>query len=109
MAHERIVVTTDTRDLEGVSPEAAEAILANTNPKFRMFIDEHPQAVVGGNDLSQLKPFTCPYCGTPTPETGDLVLDEWGYFHCSEEECRARLQLDESGRAIGYINRKSES
>lgn len=45
MAHERTVVTTDTRDLEGVSPEAAEAILANTNPKFRMFIDEQPKAV----------------------------------------------------------------
>ncbi len=44
MAHERIAVITDHRNLEGVSPEAGEAILANTNPKFRMFIDEYPKS-----------------------------------------------------------------
>lgn len=68
-----------------------------------------PPKIETRNDFSQLKPFTCPYCGTPTPETDDIVLDEWGHFHCSEEECGARLQLDKSGRAIGYINRKAES
>jgi len=60
----------------------------------------------------QLKPFTCPYCGCPTPEGDDLVLDAWGYFHCdgedAGEECGARLRLDDSGRAIGYINRTPE-
>ncbi len=49
MAHERIVVTTDTRNLEGVSPEATKAILANTNPKFRMFIDEYPKQMTSSS------------------------------------------------------------
>lgn len=58
---------------------------------------------------SHTKPFTCPYCGSPTPDGDELVLDAWGYFHCVENECNARLQLDESGRAVGYINRPIES
>jgi len=62
--------------------------------------------------LDNFKPFTCPYCGCPTPEGDGLVLDAWGYFHCdgedAGEECGARLRLDDSGRAIGYINRTLE-
>mgnify|MGYP001761616337 CR=1 FL=1 len=42
----------------------------------------------------------CPLCGCPVLD--DAVLDEWNYFHCSEHECGARLNLDESGRARGY-------
>lgn len=57
----------------------------------------------------QLKPFTCPYCGCPTPEGEGLLLDAWGHFHCVGEECGARLRLDDGGRAIGYINRPPES
>jgi len=51
MANEKIVVT-DTRDLEGVSREAAEAILSNTNPNFRLLLDgnyigtEHPALLI---------------------------------------------------------------
>lgn len=66
----------------------------------------------GGFDMEievQLKLFTCPYCGCPTPEGDELVLDAWGHFHCVDEECGARLRLDDSGRAIGYINRPHES
>lgn len=68
-----------------------------------------PQDEARPRDWSQLKPFTCPYCGSPTPDEDELVLDAWGHFHCLEEECGARLQLDDSGRAIGYINRPPES
>nr|WP_193838655.1 hypothetical protein [Pseudomonas syringae] len=49
-------------------------------------------------------PHGCPYCGTGVPTEDDLTLDQWGYFHCPEGECGARLKLDETGRAIGYIN-----
>lgn len=58
--------------------------------------------------LDNFKPFTCPYCGCSTPEGDELVLDAWGHFHCVDEECGARLRLDDSGRAIGYINRTPE-
>lgn len=54
-------------------------------------------------------PHGCPYCGTPAPDGEDLVLDEWGHFHCSEEECHARLTLDEGGRVIGHINKAQQS
>lgn len=47
----------------------------------------------------------CPYCGCPVLAGQALELDEWGHFHCPEEECGARLELDESGRVIGDINR----
>lgn len=53
-------------------------------------------------------PHGCPYCGTDVPMEDDLTLDQWGYFHCPEDECGARLKLDENGRAIGYINRTSQ-
>lgn len=59
-------------------------------------------------DWSQLKPFTCPYCDSATPEGDELVLDAWGHFHCVEEECGARLQMNDRGQAIGYINRPPE-
>lgn len=49
-------------------------------------------------------PHGCPYCGTDVPTEDDLTLDQWGYFHCREDECGARLKLDENGRAIGHIN-----
>ena len=53
-------------------------------------------------------PHGCPYCGTDVPTGNDLTLDQWGHFDCPEDECGARLKLDENGRAIGYVN-KTES
>ncbi|PMV86690.1 hypothetical protein C1X35_19005 [Pseudomonas sp. FW306-1C-G01A] len=50
-------------------------------------------------------PHGCPYCGANVPTGDDLTLDQWGYFHCREDECGARLKLDENGQAIGYINK----
>jgi len=38
----------------------------------------------------------CPSCGCPVPD--DLVHDQRGQFLCPEDECGARLYLDESGR-----------
>lgn len=52
-----------------------------------------------------LRPHHCPYCGAPVPTGDDLKLDQWGYFHCVELECGARLELNEQGHAFGYINK----
>lgn len=82
---------------------------ACTLSKGKAFQVIPPKAETEPYDWNQLKPFTCPYCGCPTPEGDDLVLDAWGHFHCVEEKCGARLQPDDSGRAIGYINRIPES
>lgn|GEM_PF-6206076 len=48
MKHQITIATTDTRDLEGVSPGKAEAILANTSTKFCMPLDEFSEMAAGG-------------------------------------------------------------
>lgn len=82
---------------------------ACTWSKCKAFQVIPPKVEIEPRDWSQLKPFTCPYCGSATPEADELVLDAWGHFHCAVEECGARLQLHDSGRAIGYINCTPES
>lgn len=41
-------------------------------------------------------PDGCPFCGAEVPD--NVALDQWGFFHCDDEECGARLRLDEHGR-----------
>lgn len=59
---------------------------------FVQAIDE----TLKGADTYEPGPDGCPFCGAGVPD--NVALDQWGFFHCDDEECGARLRLDEQGR-----------
>lgn len=63
-------------------------------------VDEAHRAPQFSNEGKAGESDGCPFCGSPAPD--EIVLDQWGYFHCAEEECHARLNLNEGGRLKGY-------
>lgn len=45
----------------------------------------------------------CPVCGLPLPDK--VLFDEWGYFHCEESDCGARLLVDAEGKPAASLHK----